>query len=865
MPQGVEHLTVEEMGSKDRQGFTPPGAPSAEGQALALATKLAEDLAAAWRRGERPAAEEFLAIAPDLAAFPAAVLTLVREEICRRREHGPPPEVEEYQRRFPQWADDLPALFATHCASINSSESVIFPSSGEMVGDCRLAAELGRGAQGRVFLATQTSLADRLVVLKMGPRDGHEHLALARLLHTHIVPLHFVQDLPVHNLRVLCMPYLGGATLAQLRDELKPIPVADRTGRDLLEALDRIQASRPPAASPAGPARARLARYTYTEALCWVGACVADALQYAHERSMLHLDLKPSNVLLAGDGQPLLLDFHLARPPLAAGAMPPGWFGGTPGYMSPEHRQALEAVRARRPLPAPLDGRSDIYSLGVVLFQMLGGEPTARALKAAHRALRSANRDVSPGLADVVARCVEPDPGRRYPEAGALAGDLRRHLTHQPLIGAPNRSLWERWRKWRRRRPHALARAGLVLFLAAAFAACAALAWAYFDRQRQDAEAALAEGEGLLRRGLPAEAERSLERGQDLAGRAPWLGSLARQLADGQRRAHRARLAQDLHRTADDLRFLCDPDGLAPESAAELEAACARVWDARGDLIGQDAGDAASPEEEQIRTDLRDLAVLWVGLRDRTPSPLLLSPSDGERSRGEGGEDAETKRKDLEVLDEAETLFDPSPVLHYERGRRGHAADDDSPPRTAWDHYALGRVLLRDGKTTEAAGELERAVELQPQGFWPNFYEGACAYRRGRYAEAEAAFRVCTALAPDSAPCHYNHGLALAALGFPDRARVDYDRALDLDPALGDAWLNRGVLDYQEKRWEKALEDLRQALAHGADPAAAHYNLALTQRDAGDRDAARAEAEAVLRLRPDHAGAKELLAESPGP
>jgi tetratricopeptide (TPR) repeat protein len=842
------NVTVEDKGSKERLGYAALGATTAEARALALATRLAEDLAAAWRRGNRPVAEEFLAVAPDLAAFPEAVLALVHEEICRRREFGPPPDLDEYQRRFPKRADQLPFLFESDSALSRSPESFIFPSCGETVIDCQLLAELGRGAQGRVFLATQTSLADRLVVLKMGPRDCHEHLALARLLHTHIVPLHFVQDLPVHNLRVLCMPYLGGATLAQLREELRAVPTADRTGRDLLDALDSLQASRPGAASTAGPGRARLAEYSWTEAVCWLAACLADALQYAHERGMLHLDLKPSNVLLAGDGQPMLLDFHLARPPLPAGALPPGWFGGTPGRMSPEQRLALEAVRARRPIPAPLNARSDIYSLGVVLFEMLGGEPTSHALKHARSALIRANREVSRGLADVIAQCVAVDPARRYQEAGTLADDLRRHLAHQPLIGAPNRSLWERWRKWRLRQPHGLARAGLVLFLAAAFAGCLALGWAYYKSQRHDAEAALVEGEGLLRRGLPAEAEQSLQRGRELTGRAPWLGGLAHALDDAQGRARRALLAQELHHTADDLRFRCDPDGLSSHAAAELETACGRVWEARKELMDASAGAPASPEEEQIRTDLRDLALLWVGLRDQV----------------EGGENVEMRRWDLEVLEEAETLFGPSAALRYERIHRGGEAADARPPRTAWDHYALGRALLRDGKTADAAGELDKAVEVQPQGFWPNFYSGVCAYRGSRYVEAEAAFRVCTALAPECAPCYCNHGLAMVSLNRPERARADFDRAVHLDPNRGDAWLNRGVLDYREKRWGLALEDLRQALAHGADPAAAHYNLALTFQARGENAEAVKETQAALFVRPDHTGARALLRELQG-
>src|SRR5262245_50041786 len=85
----------------------------------------------------------------------------------------------------------------------------LFPACGETFADCQLLVELGSAPQSRVFLATQPLLANRPVVLKLTPCDGQEHLALARLLHAHIVPLHFVQDFPARNLRMMCMPYLG--------------------------------------------------------------------------------------------------------------------------------------------------------------------------------------------------------------------------------------------------------------------------------------------------------------------------------------------------------------------------------------------------------------------------------------------------------------------------------------------------------------------------------------------------------------------------------------------------------------------------------------------------------------------------------
>src|SRR5262249_43794135 len=134
-------------------------------------------------------------------------------------------------------------------------------------------------------------------------------------------------------------------------------PLESRAGRHFLDAIRSAQASSPIALSMSGRAHDFLARASYVEAVCWIGACLADALQYAHEHGLLHLDLKPSNVLLAADGQPMLLDFHLAREPLRPGDPAPEALGGTPGYMAPEHEAALAAGAGGRPVPAAGRGR----------------------------------------------------------------------------------------------------------------------------------------------------------------------------------------------------------------------------------------------------------------------------------------------------------------------------------------------------------------------------------------------------------------------------------------------------------------------------------------------------------------------------
>src|SRR5262249_41804764 len=161
-------------------------------------------------------------------------------------------------------------------------------------------------------------------------------------------------------------------------------------------------------------------------------------------------DLKPANVLLAADGQPMLLDFHLAREPVRPGEAAPEWLGGTPGYMAPEQQRALEAVRSGQPVPTAVDGPADLYALGLLLSEALAGQPPA-PVEAPPPRLERCTRQVTTGLADLIHKCLAREPRDRYPDAAALAADLRRHLANLPLHGVANRSLVERCGKWRRR------------------------------------------------------------------------------------------------------------------------------------------------------------------------------------------------------------------------------------------------------------------------------------------------------------------------------------------------------------------------------------------------------------------------------
>jgi hypothetical protein len=386
------------------------GGPPEERYTQALASRLVEEMAASWRNGERPPAEIFLARHSELVGDPDAAMRLIYEEICLCQEAGEEVSADEITRRFPQWQAELRALLECHDVLQSSTATPPLPAVGETLADFRLLKELGRGAQGRVFLAAQTGLADRLVVVKVTLQAGQEHLSLARLQHTHIVPLYAVQDLPERKLRLLCMPYMAGTTLARLLEAMRGVPLERRTGQRLLDVIDRAHVPMQADLRRRGPGRQALARASYPEAVCWIGACLAEALHYAHERGLLHLDVKPSNVLLASDGQPMLLDFHLARGPLAKGGPPPDWLGGTLAYMAPEHRAAVTSVRDQQPIVQAVTSRCDVYALGLVLYEALSARLPGEVERPR---LERINPQVSVGLADIVHKCLAPAPTDR--------------------------------------------------------------------------------------------------------------------------------------------------------------------------------------------------------------------------------------------------------------------------------------------------------------------------------------------------------------------------------------------------------------------------------------------------------------------
>jgi serine/threonine protein kinase len=254
----------------------------------------------AWERGKKLTAEDVLGRHAEVDTESA--IRLIYEETCLRRESGQQVGTAEVVARFPRWKSELAALFECDRLFQPPGAIVDYPTVGEMLGSFRLRAELGRGRCGCTFLASEPGLADRPVVLKVILEEQDEHLALASLRHAHIVPLFSEHQFPERGLRGLCMPYLGGTSLLRILEDLAEVPLAERTGKHIVRAIDRHTRLLPGQSRVDGPFRRFFEQATYVEAMIGVAACLADALAYSHARGFVHIDIKPSNVLITMDG-----------------------------------------------------------------------------------------------------------------------------------------------------------------------------------------------------------------------------------------------------------------------------------------------------------------------------------------------------------------------------------------------------------------------------------------------------------------------------------------------------------------------------------------------------------------------------------
>lgn len=318
------------------------------------------------------------------------------------------------------------------------------------------------------------------------------------------------------------------------------------------------------------------------------------------------------------------------------------------------------------------------------------------------------------------------------------------------------------------------------------------------------------------------------------------MNDLKQEIAQELDRVRRGRRADALHEFVDILRFRHGNTPPSLHEARDLLRNCQATWDLRGRVVPADAAALDPATEDQITTDLLELAVAWADLRMRVATPVEVT---------------DARREARQRLDDAETEFGRSLSLDLQRRELDPAGKGKDPtwlePHTAWDHYQYGRFYFRTGRVAEAETAFRHTLTERPQDLWPNFFQGLCAYRLGHYDDALAAFRTAIALSPRAAPIYYNRALALEALGRRDEAYGDDTRAIELDPHLAAAWLNRGILAVKSGRPADAVADLEQAIGLSTDPETLghiHFNLALAHRACGDRTAASKEADQAVAL-----------------
>jgi serine/threonine protein kinase/Tfp pilus assembly protein PilF len=528
---------------------------------------LRADLSLRWDSGDRVGAQSYLERFPDLGED--TLVALIYEEFCLREEEGDGVDIVEFLERYEALTEPLRRVLDIHrlIGSATASNSTLFPSSsvsmsvspltagsashaafpeaGQTIAGFSLVEELGRGAFGRVFLAQERQLADRLVALKVTRKASREPQALARLQHTNIVPVHSHRVDQATGLHLLCMPYFGRITLARVLLEVRQAVVEGETlsGTSLVAALDRLAEPGAPADKPGAllarggsACRTALSARTYPEAIAWWGSRLAEALAHAHDRGVLHRDIKPSNVLLMDDGMPMLLDFNLAREPISspgAGDSEEVTLGGTVDYMAPEHLEALADGTTEL-----VDGRSDVYGLGVLLYEAVVGRkpfmPPRNSQSVIDALLRTANdrrrklaalfppdAPVPAPFMAIISRCLAPEPAARYQSAAELAADLRAAADDLPLIHT-REPVTSRILRHLRRNRQRVATAAIVLV--AAVAVLGAYVNYQFERHEryQEVSALFKQGCAAIDQGDFKEAER-------------WLGNAAR-------RAHHSEL-----------------------------------------------------------------------------------------------------------------------------------------------------------------------------------------------------------------------------------------------------------------------------------------------------------------------------------
>ncbi len=739
-------------------------------------------------------------------AFPVAPLTSAPEGAVGRATDARPADV------------PLTADRSTRPGPADPRPAGRFPTVGETFLGFKLTAELGTGAFARVFLAEQTALAGRPVALKVTTKPTREPQRLAKLRHTNIVPIYSVHDEP--PIQAVCMPFLGRQTLADLVKEYRSTGVFPGTNAHSTTAAvasrTTVASSRSghklPALPDGAPAPAAVAidpetsESVHVELVLRLIARLADGLAHAHETGILHLDIKPANVLLADDGQPLLLDFNLAFD-VRAGDRERA--GGTLPYMAPEQLDEYAERGSNR-----VDHRTDLYALGVIFFELLTGrhpfvrtgttrlnpQEMAKLRRAGAPSVRELNPAVSPAVESIVRTLLHPDPDRRYQSARDLLTDLDRHRQHLPLAIAPDRSVVERVRKWRRRNP----RLWVYLLLSGAVLTAGGLGLAAFRQGRAlAATEATAKARGV--RGELAKLRVDLTSGDDAKARTAGLDR-------------------------------------GKELLARYGLPGASDWADRPEVRLLTAADRAA-----LGDDLGELALLmahaeWLGGRGK-PAGDQAAAADRALAWNKAAEACYAGRTAPAAVASQRTWLASG-------AEKPDPRKADPATESPVELYHRAAELMAAGRFREAVAPLEELTARDPAHFAGQFNLAVCRQELADRRGALERFQMAAALAPDDPRPAYHRGWLLLQDREYRAADRELTEALKRDPTHAMAYLHRGVTRTALPDYRGAVEDFTKALENGVAPIQGHLLRARVYDRLEDADAAERDRKAAADLTP---------------
>jgi tetratricopeptide (TPR) repeat protein len=834
-------------------------APGASGSALedSAVIRAVQDYLRSLEAGVKPDRQGFLeryaSIAEELAACLDA-LEFVQGAACRLSQPGVAAE------------------------ALAASEEV--PPVGPL-GDFRIVGEVGRGGMGIVYEAEQISLGRR-VALKVLPfaatldpkqlqRFHNEARAAAGLHHTNIVPVYAVGcERGVHY---YAMQFIDGRTLAELIAGQRPTtPTVDEA--DAASASTVPQAAQVASAAPRDTA--------YFRRIAEWGIQAAEALDHAHQLGVVHRDVKPANLLVDGGGRLWVTDFGLAQVHSDARLTMTGDLVGTLRYVSPEQALAKRVV---------IDHRTDVYSLGATLYELLtlepvfGGRDRQEVLRQIAfeepRRPRRVNRAVPAELETIVLKALEKRPQDRYATAQEMADDLQRWLRDEP-IRARRPTLFQRAAKWGRRHRPVVAAGVTVLLMVLVLASY--LGWVHHGREMQRAAmeravlTALEESDSW-------QAQRRLPEALSAARRA--AGLLAGGDADDA-------LRQRVWGRVADLEKLDKLQNVHLERVFLDRVAGGKSGLALYEQTFREAGldVEALPREEvaerisasTVAAELAGVLDEWAWYRRKVKGEgdtgwkdLLWIARTAEPEAWRNGVRDALECRDLKAL---AALASSDKVFRL------------MPPTL----YVLGDALLRDKRAaSQAEGMLREAHRRQPDDFWLNinlfdfssslrssreerlrFASTAVAIRpgspyaranlgdalraKGRLDEAIAEYRVAILLKEDFWT-RYILGMVLEQKGQLDEAIAEWREAIRLNKdcpwthvCIGDALYRKGQLDEAIAKYREAI-----GLYKFNDGASAHFKLGMVLKEKGQLDEAIAEYREAIRLGQDNAGAHRIL------